>query len=222
MNSTKVLLVVLSLSAMIILGCAVGNEPPEIVSVSIPSSIQIDETVTLSVSAWDPDGDDLTYDWYVNEGTLTPSTGTVVQWTAPSTSGNVTISVIVEDKHGATDSEEETIYVSPITTTIIDNNYTISAQDYYAVSKVLQAGYSVSGSFSVASNDINFYVMDSDDYYDWVNGYTVYPIVVINRSTGATFGFDVSQTDTYYFVMDNTYSIFTSKSVYLKVTTTSP
>ncbi|TET22199.1 MAG: hypothetical protein E3J71_06680 [Candidatus Stahlbacteria bacterium] len=222
MNSTKVLLVVLSLSAMIILGCAVGNEPPEIVSVNIPSSIQIDETVTLSVSAWDPDGDDLTYDWYVSEGTLTPSTGTVVQWTAPSTSGNVTISVIVEDKHGATDSEEETIYVSPITTTIIDNNYTISAQDYYAVSKVLQAGYSVSGSFSVASNDINFYVMDSENYNKWVNGQFAYAKVIIERSTGATFGFDVSQTDTYYFVMDNTYSIFTSKSVYLKVTTTSP
>jgi len=204
------------------LGCGTVNTSPQINSLSIPSSIQVKETVTLSVSASDADGDELTYSWYTSEGTLTPSTGAIVQWTAPDTSGNVTVSVVVTDKHGAADNEDETIYVSPITTTIIDNNYTINAHSYYAVSESLQPGYSVSGSFSVASNDINFYVMDSDDYYDWVHGYTVYPVVIINRSTGATFGFDVGQTGIYYFVMDNTYSILTSKSVYLKVTTTSP
>jgi hypothetical protein len=102
---------VLVLSAGLGLFCAMGcgdddgaspaNHAPVITGLSAnPDTVQAGEDSQITCTAGDADGDDLTYVWEAPFGTLTGSTATVV-WTAPVSAGGYSISVTVEDAHGA-------------------------------------------------------------------------------------------------------------------------
>jgi len=59
-------------------------------------------TVILKVSATDADGDQLTYTWSATAGTVAPTTGDSVVWTAPATPTTATVTVVcTDDKNGA-------------------------------------------------------------------------------------------------------------------------
>ena len=75
------------------------NSPPEIQSVTAsPSTVGISGTTNLTCVATDPDQDELTYSWSSQLGSFPSGTsGSSVQWQAPSTSGNYSIAVIVSD-----------------------------------------------------------------------------------------------------------------------------
>jgi hypothetical protein len=78
------------------------------------------------------------------------------------------------------------------------------------------------GDFSVSSYDINFFVLDEANYDLWSTGQQSHGILVYSRSTGASFSLGISSTATYYFVLDNSYSVITPKSATLYVAVTSP
>lgn len=78
------------------------NKIPVIQSIQVnPSSISANGIVTVSVVAGDPDGDFLTYSYFVTGGAIN-GTGPNVSWTAPSTSGAQSVTVTVSDGKGGT------------------------------------------------------------------------------------------------------------------------
>ena len=65
-------------------GQEIFNGRPTITVESTQSSAQKGEQLTLTADAVDPDGDTLSINWVATVGTLTPTTGTSVTWTAPA------------------------------------------------------------------------------------------------------------------------------------------
>jgi hypothetical protein len=73
------------------------NRAPLITSLTAdPLFVLSAQSCTLTVVAWDPDGDTLSYSWSATAGTLT-GTGSVVTWQAPGAAGTCDIAVTVSD-----------------------------------------------------------------------------------------------------------------------------
>jgi len=90
------------------------NHPPVISSLTAnPSSIDINQSSTITCIAYDPDGDTLTYTWAKNGGTISGS-GSTITWTAPSSAGTYTITCTVSDGHGGQDSESVNIIANDL------------------------------------------------------------------------------------------------------------
>ena len=94
------------------------NDPPEINTFSVPKEVHYGESVTLKVSAFDPENNDLTYTWNVSAGTLTTEQGTEIQWTAPELPTSeiepdqtVTVHVSVRDQGEEAASKSASIIV---------------------------------------------------------------------------------------------------------------
>lgn len=87
---------------------SVGNNPPEITSFNVPDTANLGETVTLSIDATDPDGDSLSYSWYINN--VLVSNDSSFDWT-PDTNGSIEIKVVVSDGFDTTE-ELKTVTVS--------------------------------------------------------------------------------------------------------------
>jgi hypothetical protein len=204
------------------------NSAPVIDSISGPSSLSANGNTSLTCFATDPDGDTLTYSWTCQRGRCTPATGRTVTWFAPDTSGNVIVTVTARDGRGGEDVRSKTIGVSKVTTTLLDTMVSVSASSYKAWYAPMKIGYSVWGSFSVQqkisedAQDINFYVMDSTNFYLWVNNQSSAAIVNKQRSSGTSYSAVVPRTCRYYIVLDNTYSLLTPKIVTFSTKLTSP
>ena len=92
------------------------NTVPVIDSLVVSSTnIAPGETLTAKVQAHDDQkSDTITYAWSANpkvDGFSAPTAATT-NWTAPATEGNVTLTVQVQDNHGATTSASIVIHVS--------------------------------------------------------------------------------------------------------------
>jgi hypothetical protein len=93
----------------------VVNETPVISSlIANPSSVNINETTTITCTASDQDGDILTYDWWIKtEGIFEGSTsGPSTIWKAPNAEGNYTITCTVND--GKVNSETISVIINVI------------------------------------------------------------------------------------------------------------
>jgi len=75
--------------------------------------IYVGEQVVLTVEAVDnkDKAADLSYFWFASAGTMSSPTSRITIWTAPSTKGTVTISIIVTDTDGNKDSASVEIEV---------------------------------------------------------------------------------------------------------------
>ena len=91
------------------------NNPPIISNLTAnPSSVNINQTTTITCTASDPDGDPLTYDWTVNAGSFEGDTsGPSVIWRAPSTADiYIVVGCEVSDGNGGEDTETLNIVVT--------------------------------------------------------------------------------------------------------------
>jgi len=92
------------------------NTVPVIDSLVVSSTnIAPGETITAKVQAHDDQvSDTITYAWSANPavGSFSAPTATTTTWTAPSTEGDVTLTIQVQDNHGATTSAAIVIHVS--------------------------------------------------------------------------------------------------------------
>ena len=90
-----------------------SNEPvnslPMVRRLSIPDEFVPGETIELQITAHDPDGDTLSYEWQVSAGTLDSTTTSTVKWTAPSDTRSVTITVRVNDGHDSGITRSRTV-----------------------------------------------------------------------------------------------------------------
>ncbi|MCK5706267.1 MAG: tandem-95 repeat protein [Candidatus Aureabacteria bacterium] len=95
------------------------NDAPVITSdpTANQSTINENETSSISVSATDQDGDSLTYSWSVTGGSIS-GTGSNVTFNPPdvSTQTSFTVSLTVSDGNGGQDSGNVNIIVNPVTT----------------------------------------------------------------------------------------------------------
>ena len=98
----------------------VPNRAPVITGLTrVPEGAVVNnQTVTLSVTASDPEGDGLSYAWSTTVGSLNQTTGTSVVWTAPATSsGTAQVTVTVSDAGGEESSQTVSIvYNEPVQT----------------------------------------------------------------------------------------------------------
>jgi hypothetical protein len=94
------------------------NQPPAISSLTAnPTSINTGKTSTITCTATDPDGDDLTYNWETTGGTITGS-GSSVTFTS-DTAGTYTITCTVSDGKGGITKKSVNITVVGVTLTNI-------------------------------------------------------------------------------------------------------
>jgi len=85
------------------------NQPPRIESLSAsPSIISQGGKTLIECVASDPDGDELTYQWSAEQGSISGQ-GPKVEWTAPNVCGDYIVTVTVTDSKGAKTSQSVTI-----------------------------------------------------------------------------------------------------------------
>ncbi|MBN1856386.1 MAG: hypothetical protein JW846_05465 [Dehalococcoidia bacterium] len=103
--------------AMLLVGCAPSNTPPEIIGLSCRQMVIAPlDSCLIECVAEDADGDELQYDWSSDSGMINGYEGTVA-WTAPDDEGiyHVTVSV--------TDGGEEPAVSDTVTVIVKDNHY---------------------------------------------------------------------------------------------------
>jgi hypothetical protein len=105
---------------------------------------------------------------------------------------------------------------TPQSVQLIDWSGAVSAGHYNYFSKTIditsKSNNQVSGTIlETAGYDINFYVLDQQGFNSWKSGNTASKYVDASKIKSYTFNFIPNKSDTYYFVLDNGYSIFTNK-----------
>lgn len=105
-------------------------------------------------------------------------------------------------------------------TVLINQTYRVPPLNHAAATVVFErqhVGSHIDVSVSVAEHDINFFVCDKANYKRWASGEKCTTIHNCGRCTRSLFSFTVDKPGTVYFVMDNSYSLLTSKDVSLWV-----
>lgn len=91
-----------------------NNNPPEIHSFSSEQlSVSVGQATVLKVEASDPNGDELTYKWYVLLGDIIGDGPNVLYSAAYCCIGTNKITVTVKDSKGASISKSIDIFVRP-------------------------------------------------------------------------------------------------------------
>jgi len=138
MKSNKIILTVLILSIIVLpfSGCNGGgtiptiNHSPTIISLTADSSsININQSDTITCLATDQNNDPLTYTWTKSGGTIT-GTGSTITWTAPATTGTYTITCTVSDG-------ELTNTQSIIITVLEPEGYAVSVTDSFGKASIV-------------------------------------------------------------------------------------
>lgn len=95
------------------ISCDLMNQAPVIHSVQSDRDwVYADESVSIECLASDPDGDEISYQWSANGGTISGE-GSSVSWTASSGSGVYTATVTVSDESGGYATASLLINVRP-------------------------------------------------------------------------------------------------------------
>ncbi|PKP32712.1 MAG: hypothetical protein CVT99_03325 [Bacteroidetes bacterium HGW-Bacteroidetes-16] len=99
-----------------------SNQNPEVSSVQVnPSSVTVNGMASISVSANDANGDELSYDYFVSGGSISGS-GSSVSWNAPANGGVFTVEVTVSDGKGEATGSGQLTVLAPV-----NNNPVISS-----------------------------------------------------------------------------------------------
>jgi hypothetical protein len=77
-------------------------------------------SLQVTCNATDPDGDDLVYEWTATAGHIS-GTGPIVNWTAPEEVGIYSVTVVVKDGHGSSDTSLLPVSVAAQQPPIIEN-----------------------------------------------------------------------------------------------------
>ncbi len=100
--------------------------PPVITSViALPDSVGTGEYTTVIVSAYDPNGDAITYAWTATYGTFGTPDAAYTRWTPPDSIGLYTVNVAVTDADGTTNGTVlvgVNVYVPAVTPNYLGND----------------------------------------------------------------------------------------------------
>jgi hypothetical protein len=84
------------------------NQPPVINNISFPEDVMALTDNLITCAATDPDGDDLTYVWSTDDGTI-KGEGAGIVWVAPGLVGKYEVNVVVSDGKGGEATQSVTI-----------------------------------------------------------------------------------------------------------------
>jgi len=90
------------------------NRPPTVRAQCDPCRVEVGQSVTLSATTQDPDGDSVRSSWSVPAGTIADARSTTTQWRAQTAPGKVVLTVTAEDGRGGTASDSVTIEVAAL------------------------------------------------------------------------------------------------------------
>ena len=98
-NTAFRFLLLLTIGLLSVAGCEINvtddtNSQPIIDRVIVPDKVKVGEMVKLEIIAYDPDGDELVYNWQVSAG-MVDAAGV---WTVPAEATNATVLVHVSDR----------------------------------------------------------------------------------------------------------------------------
>lgn len=92
------------------------NRSPDIQGISLSSdTLYVGEQYEVSVDASDLDGDELSFTWSVDGGSVVDTTANPAKWNTPGTPGDYKISVAVGDGKGNTSETSITAYIGEVT-----------------------------------------------------------------------------------------------------------
>jgi hypothetical protein len=100
-----------------------ANEPPILEALTPsahPARVDVDGTLAVSVTASDPEGQPLSYEWLASAGSFADSTAGATSFQAPSTAGLVDVTVTVTDPRGASASATFALAVAEAAGTFAD------------------------------------------------------------------------------------------------------
>ncbi|GAK51606.1 hypothetical protein U14_02851 [Candidatus Moduliflexus flocculans] len=150
------------------------NESPTVSLSYSPESPIINQVITLTATAVDPDNDTLTYTWYKDDVEQTEATSSQVTWT-PSASGTYTLKVVVSD--GKETAEDSVSIIVAGTFRVLNSSsfsiYYLYSQEYgYETwsSDLLGSYYISSGGSIDIDMDPGYYYFkayDQNSYYVW-------------------------------------------------------
>ena len=90
-----------------------ANRSPTVTSLAADADWTLpSNTLQVTCTASDPDGDGLTYEWMATGGDIS-GTGEMVNWTAPQEVGICNVTAVVKDSHGS--SATRTLHISVAT-----------------------------------------------------------------------------------------------------------
>jgi len=95
---------------------------------------------------------------------------------------------------------------------ILDGTIGIPAGNHWRAAFVADDGDRVQGWFRVASKDVICLIMDAENYDLFRKGYEPFVVYNSGKVTAANLNAKLRR-GTYYFVLSNQYSVFTSKTV---------
>jgi len=107
------------------------NSPPENETITVSHlNIEINQRITLKITANDKEGEKLLYSWNVNDGSFPAgSTGREVIWQAPASPGQYQCVVTVSDGN-AQSEKKKTLNVSPINMVFVPaGNFSMGSND---------------------------------------------------------------------------------------------
>jgi hypothetical protein len=94
------------------ISCKSGNQPPVVGSFNAPDTVYPGTDHLVSCTATDPESDPITLTWTCNHGTLTPDTGSSVNWHSPDSSCTAKVTVKAKDSHEGEGSYSKDIVVT--------------------------------------------------------------------------------------------------------------
>ncbi len=117
-----------------------ANRAPSITDLAADASWTLPSgSIQLTCTASDPDGDELTYEWTADAGSIL-DTGSAVNWTAPEEIGAYYITVVARDSHGSSDGR--TMCVTVVTAQPPDVEDLLVTADHCYL-KTTSSGYKV-------------------------------------------------------------------------------
>jgi len=105
MNKKKCLVIVVIVAVVVLLlASSCNSQRPVITSLVADADWTTpSDSIQVTCTASDPDGDELSYEWSTTGGNIS-GTGAAVNWTAPEEVGMYDITVVVEDDQGRKDT----------------------------------------------------------------------------------------------------------------------
>ena len=90
------------------------NIDPQIISIKLSEEdIFTDKIYIVEADVTDADGDNLSYSWSVNSGSISDNTSNPMQWTTPRDHGNYIVILVVNDGKGGQDTKDKSVSVGP-------------------------------------------------------------------------------------------------------------
>jgi hypothetical protein len=90
------------------------NNDPQIISIKLSEEdIFTDISYIVEADVTDADGDNLSYSWSVNGGSISDNTSNPMQWTTPRDHGDYMVNLVVNDGKGGQDTKDKSVWVGP-------------------------------------------------------------------------------------------------------------